>query len=119
MNQNFTDGDTEFEFAESCIEKAKNVKFRAELLTYSKSFFDSLDLLFNTKVGGDYWIRAKRLGYLLWRIKDRYKDETMDLKWASQKSANLLINIYFHWELIRKFSKFQYYPMSLERKLTI
>ncbi|MFY9119318.1 MAG: HsdR family type I site-specific deoxyribonuclease, partial [Syntrophomonadaceae bacterium] len=82
LNQNFTDGDAEFEFAESCIEKAKNVKFRAELLTYSKSFFDSLDLLFNTKVGGDYWIRAKRLGYLLWRIKDRYKDETMDLKWA-------------------------------------
>ena len=90
LNQNFTDGDTEFEFAESCIEKAKNVKFRAELLTYSKSFFDSLDLLFNTKVGGDYWIRAKRLGYLLWRIKDRYKDETMDLKWASQKVRKLI-----------------------------
>lgn len=90
LNQNFTDGDAEFEFAESCIEKAKNVKFRAELLTYSKSFFDSLDLLFNTKVGGDYWIRAKRLGYLLWRIKDRYKDETMDLKWASQKVRKLI-----------------------------
>ncbi len=39
LNQNFTDGDAEFEFAESCIEKAKNIKFRAELLTYSKSFF--------------------------------------------------------------------------------
>ncbi|MFY9144945.1 MAG: type I restriction enzyme endonuclease domain-containing protein, partial [Bacteroidales bacterium] len=46
--------------------------------------------LFNTKVGGDYWIRAKRLGYLLWRIKDRYKDETMDLKWASQKVRKLI-----------------------------
>jgi len=49
-----------------------------------------LDLLFNTPVGGDYWIRAKRLGYLLWRIKDRYKDETMDLKWASQKVRQLI-----------------------------
>ena len=90
LNQNFTDDDAEFEFAESCIEKAKNVKFRAELLTYSKSFFDSLDLLFNTQVGGDYWVRAKRLGYLLWRIKDRYRDETMDLKWASQKVRQLI-----------------------------
>ena len=90
LNQKFTDGTAEFEFAESCIEQAKNIKFRAELLTYSKSFFDSLDLLFNTQAGGGYWIRAKRLGYLLWRIKDRYKDETMDLKWASQKVRQLI-----------------------------
>lgn len=90
LNQKFTDGTAEFEFAESCIELAKNIKFRAELLTYSKSFFDSLDLLFNTQADGEYWIRAKRLGYLLWRIKDRYKDDTMDLKWASQKVRQLI-----------------------------
>ncbi len=90
FNQKFTDGTAEFEFAESCIEQAKNIKFRAELLTYSKSFFDSLDLLFNTQAGGECWIRARRLGYLLWRIKDRYKDETMDLKWASQKVRQLI-----------------------------
>lgn len=90
LNQKFTDSTAEFEFAESCIEQALNIKFRAELLTYSKSFFDSLDLLFNTQAGVEYWIRAKRLGYLLWRIKDRYKDETMDLKWASQKVRQLI-----------------------------
>jgi type I restriction enzyme, R subunit len=90
LNQNFADSTAEFEFAENCIEQAKNIKFRAELLTYSKSFFDSLDLLFNTRAGGEYWIRAKRLGYLLWRIKDRYKDQTMDLKWASQKVRQLI-----------------------------
>lgn len=90
LNQKFTDPTAEFEFAESCIEQAKTIKFRAELLTYSKSFFDSLDLLFNTQAGGEYWVIAKRLGYLLWRIKDRYKDETMDLKWASQKVRQLI-----------------------------
>lgn len=90
LNQNFSDEKKEFDFAEECIEKAKNIKFRAELLTYSKSFFDSLDLLFNTRAGGEYWIPAKRLGYILWRIKDRYKDETMDLKWASEKVRKLI-----------------------------
>jgi type I restriction enzyme R subunit len=90
LQQKFTDPNKEFEFAEECIEKAKNVKFRAELLTYSKSFFDSLDLLFNVAAGTTYWIPAKRLGYLLWRIKDRYKDETMDLKWASEKVRKLI-----------------------------
>lgn len=88
--QKFTDKDVEFEFAEECIEKAKNMKFRAELLTYSKSFFDSLDLLFNVQAGMEYWIPAKRLGYILWRIQDRYKDDTMDLKWASTKVRQLI-----------------------------
>ena len=90
LKQKFTDETEEFEFAESCIETAKNVKFRAELLTYSKSFFDSLDLLFNVQAGTEYWIPAKRLGYIIWRIKDRYKDETMDLKWASDKVRKLI-----------------------------
>ncbi len=90
LNQKFSDKTAEFEFAENCIEQGKIIKFRAELLTYSKSFFDSLDLLFNTQAGGEYWIRAKRLGYLLWRIQDRYKDESMDLKWASQKVRQLI-----------------------------
>jgi type I restriction enzyme R subunit len=69
---------------------AKNMKFRAELLTYTKSFFDSLDLLFNVHAGIEYQVPAKRLGYLIWRIKDRYKDETMDLKWASEKVRKLI-----------------------------
>lgn len=90
LEQKFTDETSEFEFAEASIEKAKNVKFRAELLTYSKSFFNSLDLLFNSQAGAEYWIQAKRLGYLLWRIKDRYKDQTMDLKWASEKVRKLI-----------------------------
>ncbi|MBN2282208.1 MAG: type I restriction endonuclease subunit R [Candidatus Marinimicrobia bacterium] len=90
LKQKFTDEIEEFEFAESCIETAKNVKFRAELLTYTKSFFDSLDLLFNIQAGTEYWIPAKRLGYIIWRIKDRYKDETMDLKWASEKVRKLI-----------------------------
>ena len=90
LKQKFSDSSKEFEFAEACIEHAKIIKFRAELLTYSKSFFDSLDLLFNVQAAAEYWIPAKRLGYLLWRIRDRYKDETMDLKWASEKVRKLI-----------------------------
>lgn len=90
LEQKFTDEVSEFEFAEACIEEAMNIKFRAELLTYTKSFFDSFDLLFNSSAGENYWIQAKRLGYILWRIKDRYKDDTMDLKWASDKVRKLI-----------------------------
>jgi len=37
LKQKFADAAKEFEFAEDSIETAKNIKFRAELLTYSKS----------------------------------------------------------------------------------
>jgi type I restriction enzyme R subunit len=90
LQQKMTDTNKEYEFAEECIEKAGIIKFRAELLTYSKSFFESLDLLFNVLAGTSYWVPAKRLGYLLWRIKERYKDDTMDLKWASAKVRKLI-----------------------------
>ncbi|MBA3901388.1 MAG: DUF3387 domain-containing protein, partial [Bacteroidetes bacterium] len=37
-----------------------------------------------------FWIPAKRLGYVLFRIKDRYRDETLELKWASAKVRKLI-----------------------------
>lgn len=88
--QRFSDTVAEFDFAEECIAAAQNIRFRAELLVYARSFFDSLDLLFNVTAVQEYWIPAKRLGYLLWRIQNRYKDETMDLKFASAKVRKLI-----------------------------
>lgn len=91
VNQRMTDDAKEFEVAERCIEQAKDVKFRAEFDTYLKSFFDSLDLLFNVhEVQANYWVPAKRFGYLIWRIRNRYKDDTLDLKWASEKVRKLI-----------------------------
>ena len=85
-----------------CIEQGKkNIKFRAELLTYSKSFFDSLDLLFNTQAG-EYWIQAKRLGYLLWRIKDRYKIRKQWIWSGHHRKSVKLTSICSHWALIPK-----------------
>jgi type I restriction enzyme, R subunit len=90
LEQKINNKDDEFEVAESCIELAKEIPFRAQFDTYLKAFFDSLDLLFNSKVANDYFIPAKRLGYLLIRIRNRYKDPTMDLKWAKAKVRKLI-----------------------------
>lgn len=90
VEQNIEDKDKEFKVAESCIELAQSVPFRAEFDTYLKAFFDSLDLLFNSEVAKEYYIPAKRFGYLLMRIRNRYKDQTMDLKWARAKVRKLI-----------------------------
>lgn len=90
VNQEMTDKSKEFEIAERCVELAKELRFRAQFDTYLKSFFDSMDLLFNVSQAKRYWIPAKRFGYLFMRIRNRYKDETMDLKWAGEKVRKLI-----------------------------
>ena len=90
VNQEITDKAKEFDIAERCIEMAKELRFRAQFDTYLKSFFDSMDLLFNVSQAKRYWIPAKRFGYLFMRIRNRYKDETMDLKWAGEKVRKLI-----------------------------
>lgn len=88
--QKFTDKTDEFEMAEKCIEMAADPSFRAQFDTYLKAFFDSLDLLFNTEVARIYYIPAKRFGYLLVRIRNRYKDTSLDLKWAKAKVRKMI-----------------------------
>jgi type I restriction enzyme, R subunit len=90
VNQKMTDKKEEFDLAESCIDLAKEIRFRAQFDTYIKAFFDSLDLLFNVEQAKKYYIPAKRFGYLLIRIKNRYRDDTMDLKWAGEKVRKLI-----------------------------
>jgi len=88
--QTIDDKEAEFKLAEQCIELAEAIPFRAQFDTYLKAFFDSLDLLFNSEIAKQYYIPAKRFGYLLMRIRNRYKDPTMDLKWAKPKIRKII-----------------------------
>lgn len=93
VNQRIADKKAEFEVAERCVELAEGIPFRAQFDTYSQAFFDSLDLLFNIERAKDFYIPAKRFGYLLIRIRNRYSDETLDLKFAGAK-VRKLIDVY-------------------------
>jgi type I restriction enzyme R subunit len=90
LNQVIADNIEEVQLVEDCIMLAEDLAFRAQFDTYFKAYFDSLDLLFNTRVAKQYYIPSKRLGYLLVRIRNRYKDATLDLKWAKPKIRKLI-----------------------------
>ena len=79
--------------AERCVDLAEGIPFRAQFDTYIQAFFDSLDLLFNVEQAKEFYIPAKRFGYLMMRIRNRYSDETMDLKFAGSK-VRKLIDVY-------------------------
>ena len=88
--QKINDKNIEFQLAEDCIELAASVPFRAQFDNYLKAFFDSLDLLFHSDIAHQYYIPAKRFGYLLVRIRNRYKDASLDLKWAKPKVRKMI-----------------------------
>lgn len=90
INQRIADKKAEWDIVEECVRLGSDVKFRAQFDTYIKAFFDSLDLLFNASMAKDYYVPAKRLSYILIRMRDRYKDETLDLKWAGAKVRKLI-----------------------------
>jgi type I restriction enzyme R subunit len=97
LRQTITDPRYEFKIVEDVIEMAGNLKLRAEFDTLIKNYFDRLDLLFNAPtVQREHWIPAKRIGYLMWRIRYHYKDDTLDLRWASAKVRHLIDKYLVH-----------------------
>lgn len=86
-----TSREREKELCEKIVAVAESIKFRSELDALFRLFFDIFDLLFNEpETRSRYYVPAKRMAYIVALIRWHYKDETLDLKWASEKVRRLL-----------------------------
>ena len=86
-----SDKEQEKSICEKIVEVAESIKFRSELDALFRLFFDIFDLLFNEpNTRSNYYVPAKRMAYIVALIRWHYKDETLDLKWASEKVRRLL-----------------------------
>ena len=86
-----TDKEQEKAICEKIVNVAESIKFRSELDALFRLFFDIFDLLFNEpNTRSRYYVPAKRMAYIVALIRWHYKDETLDLKWASEKVRRLL-----------------------------
>jgi type I restriction enzyme R subunit len=89
--QQKTESTREIVLVEKVIEIVGDLKLRAEFDVLVKNYFDRLDLLFSeAETQRKYWIPAKRIGYLLWRIQYHYRDTPLDIGWASEKVRRLI-----------------------------
>jgi type I restriction enzyme R subunit len=81
----------EIALVEKVIEIVGDLKLRAQFDILVKNYFDRLDLLFSeAETQRKYWIPAKRIGYLLWRIQYHFRDTPLDIGWASEKVRSLI-----------------------------
>lgn len=68
----------------------EDVRRRADFEVYLKKFLQSLNLVLPHPTGHPFRGAARRFGYLLQRVKERYKDESLDISDAGAKVKSLI-----------------------------
>lgn len=68
----------------------KEIKPRADFEVYFKKFLQSLNLILPNPAGHPYRGAARRFGYLLRMVKERYKDDSLDITDAGEKVRALI-----------------------------
>jgi len=68
----------------------KDIKRRADFEVYLKKFLLSLNLILPNQAGHPYRGPARRFGYLLRMVKERYKDDSLDIADAGEKVKALI-----------------------------
>jgi type I restriction enzyme R subunit len=68
----------------------EDIKRRADFDVYLKKFLQSLNLILPHEAGHQYRGAARRFGYLLRMVKERYKDDSLDLAGVGAKVKDLI-----------------------------
>lgn len=79
-----------YDILELAIEGMKDLKQRANFEVYLKKFLQSMDIILPNAAANPFKIPAKRFGYLLAKVKDRYKDDTLSIsgRWRKGEDAH-------------------------------
>ncbi|WKB81368.1 HsdR family type I site-specific deoxyribonuclease [Cellulophaga lytica] len=90
INQKIKDKLEEYNVLDASVDLMQDIKLRANFTTFLKAFQESMDVILPNEAATPYKIPAKRLGYLLIKIKERYKDDTLDIAGAGNKIKRLV-----------------------------
>ena len=90
VKQEITDPQRTYDILEQAIEGMKDLKQRANFEVYLKKFLQSMDIILPNAAAHPYKVPVKRFGYLLAKVKDRYKDDTLTISGAGEKVRTLI-----------------------------
>ncbi len=82
--------DVEVAVVHTAVGALKDIKRRADFEVYLKKFLQSLNLILPNQAGHLYRGPARRFGYLLRMVKERYKDDSLDIEDAGEKVKALI-----------------------------
>lgn len=90
VQQKIADPQQTYVVLEQAVEAMEDLKQRANFEVYLKKFLQSMDIVLPNAAANPYKIPVKRFGYLLAKVKDRYKDDTLDISGAGEKVRKLI-----------------------------
>ncbi|QDU94104.1 type I restriction enzyme endonuclease domain-containing protein [Lignipirellula cremea] len=90
VEQRIDDTAVEFKVLEQAIEKMEDIKLRANFEVFLKKFMQSMDIVLPNAAANPYKVPVKRFGYILVRVKERYKDDTLSFSGAGEKVRKLI-----------------------------
>lgn len=90
---NIKDPTKQYEILEKCTEVCEDVQVRAKFGVYYKRYLSSLDILINLDIDEKYKFAMRAFGHIQNRIRNRYKDDSINLIGVSEK-IKALINKY-------------------------
>lgn len=85
VRQQITEPKHLYAVQEQAIDSMRDLKQRANFEVYLQKFYQSLDVILPGSAATPFKVPAKRFGYLLVKIKDRYKDDTLSIAGAGEK----------------------------------
>jgi len=93
--ENFVKGtlptpEAEVAVVHSAVGAMQDIKRRADFEVYLKKFLQSLNLILPHATGHPYRAAARRFGYLLRMVKERFKDDSLDISDAGEKVKALI-----------------------------
>jgi type I restriction enzyme R subunit len=82
--------EADIQLVHAAVGAMKDIKRRADFEVYLKKFLQSLNLILPNAAGHSYRGPARRFGYLLRMVKERYKDESLSIADAGAKVKALI-----------------------------
>ena len=90
VEQRIKDEKKQYAVLERAIEMLEDVKLRESFGVFYKKFLQSMDIILPHALAQPYKIPLKRFGYLLNRVKERYKDDSLHITGAGEKVKRLV-----------------------------
>lgn len=90
VNGDLHTSDAEFAVLHQAVDAMEDIKQRADFEVYLKKFLQSLNLILPHPAGHAFRGPARRFGYLLRMVKERYKDDSLDIADAGAKVKALI-----------------------------
>lgn len=90
VNQSISDAKESYQILESAIVLMKDLKQRSNFEVFLKQFMQSMDIILPRVEAHPYLIPVKRFGYIMNRVKERYKDDSLSISCAGEKVQKII-----------------------------